>query len=79
MKNSIERKDKKLPTGVPGIFVNVFHRRDRIALYRLQFNAIGKLHTVYVGTINTWKSRYNDKLELARKRRDDLWSTGVSQ
>lgn len=69
----VERKDKKMPTGVPGIVLNISPRKDRnIEDYRLQFRAHGSLKTVYVGTSNTWEDRYDDKLAVAARRKSEL-------
>ena len=70
----VERKDKKRPTGVPGIMLNSGIRPGHnIEEYRFQLSIPGVgLRTVYIGTTNTWEAKYEDKLAYAIKRKSEL-------
>jgi hypothetical protein len=65
---STERKDKKEPLGIPGVFlVHAPRRGKRAPEVQLLVAVKGQpTRTIYVGTPRTWESRLSDKLEVAR-------------
>lgn len=69
-----ERKNKKRPTGVPGVFLcEKYPKGKTITEYQLQIRVPGiPIRTLYVGTENTWENRYQEKLEEAKRIREQF-------
>lgn len=64
-----ERKNKKRPTGIPGVFLCEKHPKGKnVAEYQLQIRVPGvPIRTIYVGTTNTWEENYQEKLAEAKR------------
>jgi len=69
-----ERKNKKRPTGIPGVFLCEKHPKGKnVAEYQLQIRVPGiPIRTLYVGTTNTWGDRYQEKLSEAKRLHQQL-------
>lgn len=71
-----ERLDKQHLTGIVGVAL-VFKRRKGAHFRQVQLNIThpspgGKSRTLYVGTDNNWQSRYEQKIDEARKIREQF-------
>jgi len=69
-----ERKHKKRPTGIPGVFLcEKFPKGKNVAEYQLQIRVPGiPIRTLYVGTTNTWENHYEEKLAEAKGLREQF-------
>lgn len=71
-----ERQDKLHPTGIVGVAL-AFKQRKGAHFRQVQLTIThpspgGKSRTLYVGTDNNWQSRYDQKLDEARKIREQF-------
>lgn len=70
-----ENRQKKALTGQPGVFLTTsYGRKKALKGYSFQVRVPGyPVKTIYIGTLNTWQAKYEERLAkaitLARKLR----------